>query len=104
MSRKGVSKDSARRPLFGLTNFSAETYPPTVARFELLSWLRGVVVSGEVGVIKPNPRIYEIAPNALRSIRIARSTSTMWRSMLRPLFVLAFTAFILPPPNCCTSS
>ena len=48
-------------PLYGLTNFSAETYPPTVARFEFLRWLRGVVVSGEVGVIKPNPRIYEIA-------------------------------------------
>ena len=39
-------------PLYGLTNFSAETYPPTVARFEFLSWLRGVVVSGEVGVIR----------------------------------------------------
>ena len=48
-------------PLYGLTNFSAETYPPTVARFEFLRWLRGVVVSGEVGVIKPDPRIYEIA-------------------------------------------
>jgi 2-haloacid dehalogenase len=47
--------------LYGLTNFSAETYPPTVARFEFLRWLRGVVVSGEVGVIKPDPRIYEIA-------------------------------------------
>jgi 2-haloacid dehalogenase len=48
-------------PLYGLTNFSAETYPPTVARFQFLRWLRGVVVSGEVGVIKPDPRIYEIA-------------------------------------------
>jgi len=48
-------------PLYGLTNFSAETYPPTVARFEFLRWLRGVVVSGEVGVIKPDPGIYEIA-------------------------------------------
>ena len=48
-------------PLYGLTNFSAETYLPAFARFEFLRWLRGVVVSGEVGVIKPDPRIYEIA-------------------------------------------
>jgi 2-haloacid dehalogenase len=48
-------------PLYRLTNFSAETYPPTVARFEFLRWLRGVVVSGEVGMVKPDPRIYEIA-------------------------------------------
>ena len=54
LQQRGVS-------LYGLTNFSAETYPPTVARFEFLRWLRGVVVSGEVGVIKPDPRIYEIA-------------------------------------------
>ena len=48
-------------PLYGLSNFSAETYPPTFARFDFLRRLQGVVVSGEVGVIKPDPRIYEIA-------------------------------------------
>jgi 2-haloacid dehalogenase len=31
-------------PLYALTNFSAETYPPAFARFEFLSWFRGVVV------------------------------------------------------------
>jgi 2-haloacid dehalogenase len=46
--------------LYGLSNFSAETYPPAYARFEFLRRLRGVVVSGEVGVIKPDPRIYQI--------------------------------------------
>lgn len=45
-------------PLYALTNFSAETYPPTFARFEFLGWFRGVVVSGEVGAIKPNPEIF----------------------------------------------
>jgi 2-haloacid dehalogenase len=45
-------------PLYALTNFSAETYPPTFARFEFLKWFRGVVVSGEVRAIKPNPEIF----------------------------------------------
>jgi 2-haloacid dehalogenase len=48
-------------PLYGITNFSAETYPPALARFEFLGWLDGVVVSGELGIIKPDPRIYELA-------------------------------------------
>jgi 2-haloacid dehalogenase len=48
------------KPLYGLTNFSAETYPPTFGRFEFLRWFHGVLVSGEVGVIKPDPRIFEL--------------------------------------------
>jgi 2-haloacid dehalogenase len=46
--------------LYCLTNFSAETYPPTFERFEFLRWFRGVLVSGEVGLIKPDPRIFEL--------------------------------------------
>jgi 2-haloacid dehalogenase len=49
-----------RTPLYGLTNFSAETYPPTYERFEFLGWFRGILVSGEVGLIKPDPRIFEL--------------------------------------------
>src|SRR5580693_10414128 len=45
-------------PPYALTNFSAETYPPAFARFEFLKWFRGVVVSGEVKAIKPDPRIF----------------------------------------------
>ena len=47
-------------PLYGLTNFSAETYRPTLERFEFLRWFRGVLVSGEEGIIKPDPRIFEL--------------------------------------------
>jgi 2-haloacid dehalogenase len=47
-------------PLYGLTNFSAETYPAAFRRFAFLGRLRGILVSGEVGVIKPDPRIYEL--------------------------------------------
>jgi 2-haloacid dehalogenase len=45
-------------PLYALTNFSAETYPSAFARFEFLGWFRGIVVSGEVKAIKPDPRIF----------------------------------------------
>jgi 2-haloacid dehalogenase len=47
-------------PLFALTNFSAETFRPQRRRFEFLSWFDGIVVSGEEGVIKPDPRIFRI--------------------------------------------
>ena len=47
-------------PLYGLTNWSAETYQPARNRFAFLSWFRGILVSGEVGVIKPDPRIFEV--------------------------------------------
>jgi len=47
-------------PRYALTNWSAETYPPARERFAFLSWFDGIVVSGEEGVIKPDPRIYQI--------------------------------------------
>ena len=50
----------ADMPLFGLTNWSAETFPPQRDRFPFLSWFDGIVVSGEEGVIKPDPRIFRI--------------------------------------------
>jgi len=45
---------------YALTNFSAETFPLQRQRFPFLSWFDGIVVSGEEGVIKPDPRIYRI--------------------------------------------
>lgn len=47
-------------PRYGLTNWSAETFAPQRQRFEFLSWFDGIVVSGEEGVIKPDPRIFRI--------------------------------------------
>jgi 2-haloacid dehalogenase len=47
-------------PLYFLTNFSAETYPPTLARYDFLGWFDGGVVSGEHGIIKPDPAIYAL--------------------------------------------
>ena len=45
-------------PQWGLTNWSAELYPHAPARFEVLSLLEDVVVSGRQGVAKPDPEIY----------------------------------------------
>jgi len=46
--------------LFALTNWSAETFPIARARFPFLSWFQDIVVSGEVGMAKPDPRIFEL--------------------------------------------
>jgi 2-haloacid dehalogenase len=47
-------------PVYALTNWSAETFPPQHKRFDFLSWFDGIVVSGMEGVIKPDPRIFHI--------------------------------------------
>jgi 2-haloacid dehalogenase len=47
-------------PLYFLSNYSAETYPLVRARYEFLSWFAGGIVSGEHGVIKPDPMIYRL--------------------------------------------
>ena len=47
-------------PIYAITNWSAETFPPQRKRFEFLSWFRGIVVSGMEGVNKPDPRIFRI--------------------------------------------
>jgi 2-haloacid dehalogenase len=46
--------------LYALSNWSNETYPLAFARFAFLRWFREVVISGNVKVCKPDPRIYEI--------------------------------------------
>jgi 2-haloacid dehalogenase len=43
-----------------LTNFAADTFGEARERFPFLRRPRGVTVSGEVGVIKPDPEIYRI--------------------------------------------
>jgi len=47
-------------PLYALTNWSAETFPIGRRRFEFLERFRGIVVSGEEKMMKPDPRIYRL--------------------------------------------
>ena len=53
--------DAARIGLFGLTNWSAETFAYASQAAPAIARMKGTVVSGREGVIKPDPRIFEIA-------------------------------------------
>jgi 2-haloacid dehalogenase len=45
-------------PLYVLSNWSAETWPRAVERFDFLELFDGMVISGLEGVAKPDPEIY----------------------------------------------
>lgn len=47
-------------PLYALTNWSHETFPPQRGRFAFMDWFEGIVVSGEEKVVKPDPRLFRI--------------------------------------------
>lgn len=46
--------------LYALTNWSAETFPIARRRFPFFARFRDIVVSGEEGVAKPDPAIFQI--------------------------------------------
>lgn len=45
--------------LYGLSNWSAETFPLMRHKFEFFNLLDDIVISGDVGMIKPEPEIFE---------------------------------------------
>lgn len=48
-------------PLYGLSNWSAETFPHVREKFDFFHLFDDIVISGEVGSVKPEPEIFEIA-------------------------------------------
>jgi 2-haloacid dehalogenase len=46
--------------LLAMTNWSAETFPFAVPRYPFLAWFEAVIVSGEVGLVKPDPAIFRL--------------------------------------------
>ena len=50
--------DRQKFRLFGLTNWSGETFPIALERFEFFKEFEGIVVSGDEKMIKPNKEIY----------------------------------------------
>jgi 2-haloacid dehalogenase len=50
----------ARVRTYALTNWSAETFPLARERYDFLGLFDDVVVSGEVGVAKPDPAIFRV--------------------------------------------
>lgn len=49
--------------VYGLTNWSAETFPIAFEKYKFLQTLDGIVVSGREKMVKPNPEIFKILLN-----------------------------------------
>ncbi len=47
-------------PLYGLSNWSAETFAVVRHEFEFLNLFDEIIISGEVKLIKPEPEIFEL--------------------------------------------
>ena len=45
---------------YGLSNWPAETFPPTMEAHPFFKTLKGIVLSGNERVCKPDPKIYQI--------------------------------------------
>jgi len=53
-------KQSGKYKLYALTNWSGETFPHALARFEFFKLFDGIVVSGEEKMRKPSAEFYKI--------------------------------------------
>jgi 2-haloacid dehalogenase len=59
--------DARGVPLYAITNFSADFWPPFFAKERaFLGRFRGIIVSGEVKLLKPDPAIYWLALDRFR--------------------------------------
>ena len=47
--------------LYALTNWSADTFHHAQSKFDFLGWFEDIVVSGRIGMIKPDPQIFRHA-------------------------------------------
>jgi 2-haloacid dehalogenase len=55
--------DTKNFKIIALTNWSAETFPMALKRFEFLQWFEGIIVSGEEKTRKPFDEIYNLTLN-----------------------------------------
>ena len=53
-------KETGKFKFYALTNWSAETFPHALDRYEFLHWFDGRIVSGEEKMRKPNPEFYNV--------------------------------------------
>lgn len=53
-------RDRQEHRLLALTNWSNETFPVALSRYDFLQWFEGIVVSGDEKTRKPFADIYEI--------------------------------------------
>lgn len=53
-------RDLGTHRLLALTNWSAETFPVALERYDFLQWFEGILVSGTERTRKPFPDIYQL--------------------------------------------
>ena len=53
-------KETKKYKMYALTNWSAETFPVALQRYDFLHWFDGIVMSGEERTRKPFPEIYQV--------------------------------------------
>lgn len=59
-NRKLIKPLKEKYKVYGLTNWSAETLPLAINKFDFFQDMDGIVVSGEEKIVKPDRRLYEI--------------------------------------------
>jgi len=47
-------------PLFALSNWGTDSFEATRRIFPFLEWFQGILISGEVGLVKPDPEIFGV--------------------------------------------
>ncbi len=52
-------------PVYGLSNWSSETFPITRTQYDFFDLLDGIVISGDVKLIKPDPAIFQTLLNKI---------------------------------------
>ncbi|WP_242135256.1 HAD family hydrolase [Aestuariivivens marinum] len=55
--------DSEKYKVIALTNWSSETFPIALEKFDFLHWFEGIIVSGKENTRKPFKAIYDITLN-----------------------------------------
>lgn len=50
----------ANYPLYGLSNYPREMFPLARAKYPFFAWFDEIMISGEVGLVKPDPAIFHL--------------------------------------------
>lgn len=53
-------KEAKKYKMYALTNWSAETFPVALQRYDFLHWFDGIIMSGEERTRKPFPEVYQV--------------------------------------------
>jgi len=47
-------------PLYGLSNYPTEKFPLARQKYEFMTWFDDILISGAVGLVKPDPAIFRL--------------------------------------------